>query len=95
MEAEGRNRTPDKLPIAERTPLLAACDQALQDTLAYISPRFAVGIGAFAARRVKAVAKNMDITLGQITHPSPANPRANRGWATFIKEEFQQMGIIV
>lgn len=95
MEAEGRNRTPDKLPIAERTPLLAACDQALQDTLACISPRFAVGIGAFAARRVKAVAKNMDITLGQITHPSPANPRANRGWVTFIKEEFRQMGIIV
>lgn len=95
MEAEGRNRTPDKLPRAERTPLLAACDQALQDTLALISPRFAVGIGAFAARRVKAVAKNMDITLGQITHPSPANPRANRGWATFINEEFRQMGIIV
>jgi single-strand selective monofunctional uracil DNA glycosylase len=95
MEAEGRNRTPDKLPIAERTPLLAACDQALQDTLAIISPQFAVGIGAFAAQRVKAVAKNMNITLGQITHPSPANPRANRGWATFIKEEFRQMGIIV
>lgn len=93
MEAEGRNRTPDKLPIAERTPLLTACDRALQDTLMFLSPRFAIGVGAFAARRVKAVAKNMDITIGQITHPSPANPRANRGWATFIKEEFRQMGI--
>ena len=93
MEAEGRNRTPDKLPIAERTPLLAACDQALHDTLVFFSPRFAIGIGAFAARRVKAVTRNMDIAIGQITHPSPANPRANRGWATFIKEEFRQMGI--
>ena len=93
MEAEGRNRTPDKLPIAERIPLLTACDRALQDTLMFLSPRFAIGVGAFAARRVKAVAKNMDITIGQITHPSPANPRANRGWATFIKEEFRQMGI--
>jgi single-strand selective monofunctional uracil DNA glycosylase len=93
VEAEGRNRTPDKLPMAERTPLLAVCDRALHDTLAVLSPRFAIGIGAFAARRVKTVAQNMDITTGQITHPSPANPRANRGWAAFIKEEFRQMGI--
>lgn len=93
VEAEGRNRTPDKLPVAERTPLLAACDRALYDTLAFLSPRFAIGIGAFAARRVKTVADSMDITTGQITHPSPANPRANRGWAAFIKEEFRQMGI--
>lgn len=93
IEAGGRNRTPDKLPVAERTPLLAACDRALRDTLDFLSPRFAIGVGAFAARRVKAVAGGMDITTGQITHPSPANPRANRGWATFIKEEFRQMGV--
>lgn len=95
IEAEGRNRTPDKLPAAERMPLLAACDRALHDTLAFFSPRFAIGIGAFAASRVKAAAKGLDITTGQITHPSPANPRANRGWTTFIKEEFRQMDIQV
>lgn len=95
IEAEGRNRTPDKLPVAERAPLLAACDRALRDTLVFFSPRFAIGIGAFAARRVKAVAQGLDITTGQITHPSPANPRANRGWTTYIKEEFRRMGIIV
>ena len=93
FEAGGRNRTPDKLPVAERTPLLSACDRALHGTLAYLRPRFAVGIGAFAARRVKAAAGDLDFTIGQITHPSPANPRANRGWAAFIKEEFRQMGV--
>lgn len=93
IEAEGRNRTPDKLPLAERAPLLAACDRALRDTLDFLSPRFAIGVGAFAARRVQAVVGGMDITTGQITHPSPANPKANRGWATFIEEEFRQMGI--
>jgi len=95
IEAEGRNRTPDKLPVAERTPLLVACDRALRETLDFLSPQFAIGVGAFAARRVQAVAGRMDITIGQITHPSPANPRANRGWATFIKEEFRQMGISI
>lgn len=93
FEAGGRNRTPDKLPVAERTPLLSACDRALHDTLAYLRPGFAVGIGVFAARRIKAAAGDLDFTIGQITHPSPANPRANRGWADFIKEEFRQMGV--
>ena len=57
FEAGGRNRTPDKLPVAERTPLITACDRALHDTFLFLSPRFAVGIGAFAAQRVKAAGK--------------------------------------
>ena len=40
-----------------------------------------------------AAAGDLDFTIGQITHPSPAKPRANRGWAAFIKEEFRQMGV--
>jgi single-strand selective monofunctional uracil DNA glycosylase len=93
IEESGRNRTPDKLPVAERTPLLAACDRALRDTLMALAPRFAVGIGAFAAARVKAAVRGLDIAAGRITHPSPANPKANRGWAARIADEFRQMGI--
>jgi single-strand selective monofunctional uracil DNA glycosylase len=92
MEAGGRNRTPDKLPVAERRPLLAACDEALRRTLDHFKPEFAVGIGAFAAGRVKAVAGN-NVVTGRITHPSPANPRANRGWAAVITTELRRMGI--
>jgi single-strand selective monofunctional uracil DNA glycosylase len=93
MEAEGRNRTPDKLPLSERTPLMEACDRALGNTLACLSPRYAVGIGAFAAKRVRSAVADTAITAGQITHPSPANPRANRGWSRLVEEEFRQMGI--
>ena len=95
VEESGRNRTPDKLPAAERQPLLAVCDRALRDTLSVLAPRHVVGIGAFAAKRVHAVVDGMAITIGQITHPSPANPRANRGWAEYITAEFHQMGITV
>ena len=35
MEDSGRNRTPDKLPAAEREPLFAACDEALRDIIAH------------------------------------------------------------
>jgi single-strand selective monofunctional uracil DNA glycosylase len=92
MEAGGRNRTPDKLPVAERRPLLNACDKALLATLQHFKPEIAIGIGAFAARRVAAVAAG-DMMTGQLTHPSPANPRANRGWAAVISAELHQMGI--
>jgi single-strand selective monofunctional uracil DNA glycosylase len=81
--------------VAERTPLLAACDRALRDTLIFIAPRLAVGIGAFAAARVNVAVKGLDIAAGKITHPSPANPKANRGWAALIENEFRQMGITV
>jgi len=95
IESEGRNRTPDKLPVAERTPLLAACDRALRDTLVLLAPRFAVGIGAFAAARVQVVVEGLDITAAKLTHPSPANPQANRGWAALIENELRQMGITI
>ena len=33
------------------------------------------------------------ITIDGITHPSPANPRANRGWEALIEKEFRALGI--
>ncbi|MDJ0854699.1 MAG: single-stranded DNA-binding protein [Desulfobacterales bacterium] len=92
METAGRNRTPDKLPAAEKRPLLAACDEALQRTLHHFEPGYVIGIGAFAAARVAAVSDGRFVS-GQITHPSPANPRANRGWAGVVTAEFRQLGV--
>lgn len=93
LDAEGRNRTPDKLKKAERTPLFAACDAALRDTVLYFRPRWVVGVGAFVHARASAALADLDVSVGRITHPSPANPKANRGWAPIIEAEFQGMGI--
>ena len=92
METGGRNRTPDKLPVAERRALLSICDQALRLTLQHFQPQFAIGIGAFAAKRVAAAADAKTVT-GRITHPSPANPHANRGWSAVITAELRQLGV--
>jgi single-strand selective monofunctional uracil DNA glycosylase len=35
----------------------------------------------------------MPLTIGGITHPSPANPKANRGWEAVIEKEFEELGI--
>lgn len=94
IEESGRNRTPDKLRKSERDPLFAACDQALADLVAYFQPRYLIGVGAFAEKRaVACLGKETDIITGRITHPSPANPRANRGWEAFIESELTEMGI--
>jgi single-strand selective monofunctional uracil DNA glycosylase len=93
IEVSGRNRTPENLRAAERKPLLAACDRALYQTIQYLKPKYVVGVGKFATRRAQAVLSAMDVTIGTITHPSPANPKANRGWESLVEQELSALGI--
>ena len=93
IEESGRNRTPDKLPKHEREPLFRSCDKALKQTVQLFKPRHVIGIGAFAEKRARVALDGMTIQLGRITHPSPANPKANRGWSDCIEQEFIHLGI--
>jgi len=93
VEASGRNLTPDKLAAAARAPLLAACDRALRRTIALLGPGLVVGIGRFAADRCAQALAGLDLAVGQITHPSPANPKANRGWEPLVEAELRALGI--
>lgn len=91
MEASGRNRTPDKLPAAEREPLFAACDAALLRVVKLLEPRMVIGIGKFAedcARRVLGPQQvRLGLEFGRVLHPSPASPIANRGWAAAAEKD--------
>jgi single-strand selective monofunctional uracil DNA glycosylase len=93
LDAAGRNITPDKLKAADRRPLLAVCDRAIRQTVECLRPRCVIGIGKFAAKRAEDALTNMPLTLGGITHPSPANPKANRGWEARIVKELRGLGI--
>ncbi len=92
MEEGGRNRTPDKLPIAERTALFEVCDKALARVAKELDVDWVVGVGAFAEQRAKQ-AISADIKFGRILHPSPASPKANAGWEEAIEAEFEALGI--
>lgn len=81
MEASGRNRTPDKLPVAERRELFAVCDDALRRLVDVLEPRAVVGVGKFAEDRARAALGKRDVAIVRVLHPSPASPVANRGWA--------------
>ncbi len=94
MEASGKNLTPDKLPAGERLALFAACDRALRATITVLAPRFAIGIGDFAARRLHGVCGDMSLRIGSILHPSPANPQANRGWAGQVEARLKELGVL-
>ena len=79
MEASARNRTPDKLPVAERAPLDEACDRHLASLIDILEPKYLVGVGAYAEDCLKRVAGDQRVVT-RILHPSPASPAANRGW---------------
>ncbi len=93
MEDTGRNRTPNKLPAAESVPLHAACDAALAALLAIYAPRWAIGVGAYAEARLRAVVGERDIEVGRILHPSPASPAANRGWEPLAAAQLEALGV--
>jgi len=93
MEESGRNRTPDKLPKAERDALYAVCDRALAATIDHLQPRWVLGIGRFAEGRIRAVVGERGITVGSVPHPSPASPKANQGWAPLMEAALAEQGI--
>lgn len=101
LEASGRNRTPVQLPAAELEPVYRACDRHLARALSALAPQWAIGVGGFAEKRLQTVLQSdlMDggearsIQVGQILHPSPASPAANRGWLEAVESRLVQLGV--
>ena len=92
LEESGRNRTPDKLPAAEREALTAVCDRALRDSIEVLSPQHVVGVGTWACGSARRCVR-AGLDVGQILHPSPASPRANRGWAAQAEADLAALGV--
>lgn len=90
MLETGANLTPDKLITSQREPLIAACDESLRRVCELLEPRVVIGIGGFAARRAETVLSGAGIPIGQVLHPSPASPAANRGWAEAMTRDMAQ-----
>ena len=93
VESSGRNRTPDKLPAAEKAALFALCDEHLRSVIAALEPEWLIGIGDFAAKRAAQVFQNGAPRLGRMPHPSPASPAANRNWAEAAARSLTQLGV--
>lgn len=93
LEASGRNRTPDRLPVGERAPLLEACDAALRLSVQELAPTWVIGVGRFAEASARRALDGMGVQVARILHPSPASPAANRGWQEQARRQFSALGI--
>lgn len=93
MEDSGRNRTPDKLPAAEREPLDAICQRHLRSCVRCLQPDYIVGVGRFAELQAQACCADLGVEVCRILHPSPASPLANKGWAPRMQQEMIDAGI--
>ena len=94
VEASSRNRTPDRLPAAEREPLYRACDLALVRIVETLRPRLVIGVGGFAEDRARrALGESPPARIGCILHPSPASPAANRDWAGTVDRQLAALDL--
>ena len=90
----GRNLTPDKLGATERGRLEAACDAHLRRVVEILQPEWLVGVGAFARVRAELAVAGTAVRVGQVLHPSPASPKANRqDWGKTATEELVALGV--
>ena len=93
MEKSGKNRTPDKLPNDEITPLMELCDSHLHKVVEILEPEWLIAVGGFAQKRALAALDDLDIRIGKILHPSPASPAANKGWAKQATTQLKELGV--
>ncbi len=94
LASSGANLTPNKLPKAERETLFAICDAHLRRVLEILEPEWLIGIGGFAQERGELVGAETKTRVGQVLHPSPASPKANRhDWTKTATQELLQLGV--
>jgi single-strand selective monofunctional uracil DNA glycosylase len=93
VSVSGSNLTPDKLKREEMEPLDKVCDEHLRKVVEALKPKWLIGVGAFSTERAEAAASGLPVQVGQILHPSPASPAANRGWEEKATGQLEALGI--
>lgn len=93
LEHSGKNRTPDKLPKAERRAVEDACDDHLREVVALLQPSLVIGVGQYAQDKATAALDGMGIAIGRILHPSPASPLANKDWGGQAEAQLRALGL--
>ncbi len=88
-----RNRTPDKLFKADRDAIYPTCDAMLRLVAEHVQPRWILGVGKFGEARAREVFEEGEYQIGSILHPSPASPKANKGWAPQAEAELDALGV--
>lgn len=96
LTASGRNLTPAELPLVQRRLLLALCDRALAQAVALLGVRLVVAVGRFTEQRARRALAEASpaVRVEGFPHPSPRNPRTNRGWEELAKARLGELGVL-
>ncbi len=73
--------------------LAVACDRHLMKVIGILEPEWLIGVGAFATKRAETVFGMDSVRIGQILHPSPASPAANRDWKGQVEQQLKALGV--
>uniref|UniRef100_A0A8D0H1X8 Single-strand-selective monofunctional uracil-DNA glycosylase 1 n=1 Tax=Sphenodon punctatus TaxID=8508 RepID=A0A8D0H1X8_SPHPU len=92
----GRNLTPADLPAAQRESLLRVCDEALGQAVGLLGVALVIGVGRFAEQRARKAlaAADLPIRVEGLMHPSPRNPKANKGWDDIARARLEELGVM-
>jgi single-strand selective monofunctional uracil DNA glycosylase len=95
LEAGAKNIPPDKFRKATREALAEACDVHLATMIDLLEPEWLVGVGAFARKAAERGLERSahEAKVGTVLHPSPASPKANRGWREQAQKELAEQGV--
>lgn len=94
LAESGANLTPAELAAADRARLAPVCDRFLDEVVAHLRPRLAVGIGAVAEAALRRATAGR-VPVARMPHPSPASPAANRDWAEQAEKALVAAGVEV
>lgn len=90
----GRNITPDRLRKKDRIALFDICDHAMVQTVRSLNAKHVIACGTFVFERLRKILQNDFVEISRVTHPSPANPRANKGWSDIMNVHIMQHRIV-
>ncbi|MCX8040015.1 MAG: single-stranded DNA-binding protein [Planctomycetota bacterium] len=90
LDAAGRNLTPDRLPMPARQALGEICDRFLAAVASLAESSCIVALGAVAAAAAR---RATALPVLELPHPSPANPRAQRGWTQLVSARLHDAGL--
>jgi single-strand selective monofunctional uracil DNA glycosylase len=88
-----KNVTPVELPKAETAPVDAACNAHLRQMVEILQPAWVIGVGKYARKQAETALRGYDLNFGDILHPSPASPAANKGWAPIAQKQLEDLGL--
>ena len=87
------NTTPDKLSRTDTAALYRHCDDFIRLADEVLKPKIWIGIGGFATIRLNLLFSESPPRIGQILHPSPASPVANRSFFTTAAEQLRSLSV--